>query len=191
MIFDTFQAFGAEPVTTPANQIYEALKTGRVGAQENPLAVLEGLRLYEVVKYVSMTNHMWSGFNQMAHLATWRALPADISDVIARNVTKYVGRQRVEQGNLNASLRDHFTATASCSTRSTRRRSAPGWARSTRPGRTSSARSAGRCWRPRSASWGNRSCPHGATAFDRAMPGWPRRRHGRPIGPAELLSQSA
>src|SRR6202034_1684043 len=57
MIFDTFQAFGAEPVTTPANQIHEALKTGRVGAQENPLAVLEGFRLYEVVKYVSMTNH--------------------------------------------------------------------------------------------------------------------------------------
>jgi TRAP-type transport system periplasmic protein len=110
MIFDTFQAFGAEPVTTPANQIHEALKTGRVGAQENPLAVLEGFRLYEVVKYVSMTNHMWSGFNQMAHLPTWRVLPADVRAVIVRNVTKYVGRQRVEQGNLNASLRDHFAA---------------------------------------------------------------------------------
>src|SRR5437762_1229125 len=35
MIFDTFQAFGAEPVTTPANLIYDAIKTGRVGAQEN------------------------------------------------------------------------------------------------------------------------------------------------------------
>jgi tripartite ATP-independent transporter DctP family solute receptor len=110
LIFDTFQAFGAEPVTTPANLIYDAIKTGRVGAQENPLAVLEGFRIYEVVKYVSMTNHMWSGFNEMAHLATWRALPPDIRDVIIRNVTKYVGRQRIEQGNLNASLRDQFTA---------------------------------------------------------------------------------
>src|SRR5262249_14939906 len=26
MIFDTFQAFGAQPVTTPANQIYDTLK---------------------------------------------------------------------------------------------------------------------------------------------------------------------
>jgi TRAP-type transport system periplasmic protein len=110
MIFDTFEAFGAQPVTTPANEIYDALKTGRVGAQENPLAVLEGFRLYEVVKYVSMTNHMWSGFNEMAHLATWRALPPDIRDTITRNVAQYVRLQRVEQGNLNASLRDRFTA---------------------------------------------------------------------------------
>ena len=110
MIFDTFQAFGAEPVTTSANLIYDAIKTGKVGAQENPLAILENFRIYEVVKYISMTNHMWSGFNQMAHLATWRGLPDDIKDVITRNVTKYVRQQRIDQGNVNASLRDKFIA---------------------------------------------------------------------------------
>src|SRR6267378_2029855 len=97
MIFDTFTAFGAQPVTTPANQIYDALKTGRVDAQENPLAILDGFRLYELVKYVSLTNHMWSGFNAMAHSATWRALPDDIRGVIERNVTKYVRQQRQDQ----------------------------------------------------------------------------------------------
>jgi len=111
MIFDTFQAFGAEPVTTPANRIYESLKTGKVEAQENPLAVIEGYHLDDVVKYVSMTNHMWSGFNEMAQLATWRGLPADVKDVITRNVTKYVRQQRLDQGALNASLREHFTKT--------------------------------------------------------------------------------
>src|SRR5262252_600785 len=110
MIFDTFQAFGAEPVTTSANLIYDAIKTGKVGAQENPLAILENFRIYEVVKYVSMTNHMWSGFNQMAHLAMWRGLPDDIKDVITRNVTKYVRQQRIDQSNVNASLRDKFIA---------------------------------------------------------------------------------
>ena len=110
MIADTFTAFGAQPVVTPANLIYDSLKTGRVTAQENPLAVLEGFRVFEVVKYVSMTNHMWSGFNQMAHLPTWRALPADVRDIITRNVTKYVRQQRIEQGALNAALRDRFIA---------------------------------------------------------------------------------
>ena len=110
MIFDTFQAFGAEPVTTPANLIYDAIKTGRVGAQENPLVVLDGFKIYEVVKYVSMTNHSWSGFNQMAHLPTWKSLPDDIKAVITRNVTKFVRQQRDEQGKLNASLRDTFAA---------------------------------------------------------------------------------
>ena len=70
LIFDTFQAFGAEPVIIPANQLYDgARRAGRSTAQENPLAVLEGFKLYELVKYVSMTNHMWSGFNLMAHLS--------------------------------------------------------------------------------------------------------------------------
>ena len=87
LIFDTFQAFGAEPVIVPAYQLYDALATGQVAAQENPLAVLEGFKLYELVKYVSMTNHMWSGFNLMAHLATWQRLPDDIKSVIERNVT--------------------------------------------------------------------------------------------------------
>jgi tripartite ATP-independent transporter DctP family solute receptor len=111
MIFDTFQAFGAEPVTTSANLIYDSIKSGKVGAQENPLAILENFRIYEVVKYVSMTNHMWSGFNQMAHLGTWRSLPDDVKDAITSNVTKYVRQQRIDQGNVNASLRDRFIAT--------------------------------------------------------------------------------
>lgn len=108
MMLDTFSAFGAQPVTTSANKIYDALKSGKVEAQENPLAIVEGFKLYELVKYVSLTNHMWSGFNAMAHAATWKALPDDIKSVIGRNVTKYVRRQRQDQAALNASLRDDF-----------------------------------------------------------------------------------
>jgi TRAP-type transport system periplasmic protein len=108
MMLDTFGAFGAQPVTTPANLIYDALKTGKVDAQENPLAILQGFKLYELIKYVSMTNHMWSGFNAMAHPATWNALPDDIRDVIERNVTRYVRQQRLDQAALNAALRDDF-----------------------------------------------------------------------------------
>ena len=108
MMLDTFGAFGAQPVTTPANQIYDALKTGRVDSQENPLAIIQGFKLYELLKYVSLTNHMWSGFNAMAHPATWKALPDDIRSIIERNVTKYVRQQRQDQAALNASLRDDF-----------------------------------------------------------------------------------
>jgi tripartite ATP-independent transporter DctP family solute receptor len=104
IISDTIRAFGAEPVTTAANGIYSALRDGVVQAQENPLAVVEGFRLYELVKYVSTTNHIWSGFNQMAHLATWQRLPAEVRTVIERNVAASVRRQRVEQEALNARL---------------------------------------------------------------------------------------
>jgi TRAP-type transport system periplasmic protein len=108
MMLDTFGAFGAKPVTTSANKIYDALKTGQVDAQENPLAIIEGFKLYELVKYVSLTSHMWSGFNEMAHLATWKALPEEIRATIDRNVTKYVRAQRQDQAALNTALREDF-----------------------------------------------------------------------------------
>jgi TRAP-type transport system periplasmic protein len=109
LIFDTFQAFGAEPVIIPAYQLYDGLATGRVTAQENPLAVLEGFKLYELVKFVSMTNHMWSGFNLMAHLPTWQRLPENIRSVIERNVIAHVAQQRADQGTLNERLRQELT----------------------------------------------------------------------------------
>jgi TRAP-type transport system periplasmic protein len=104
VIADTFRAFGAEPVTTTANQILAAMQSGRVEAQENPLAVIEGFKLYEVTKHISMTNHIWSGFNLMAHRPTWASLPDDIRAVVTRNAAIYVQRQRTEQQSFNVSL---------------------------------------------------------------------------------------
>ena len=105
MFTDTFRALGAEPVTINVNGIYEALKSGKVDAQENPLAVNEVFKLYEVQKHLAMTNHMWSGFNLMANGALWRKLPEDIQATIERNAARFVRLQRDDQGRFNAGLR--------------------------------------------------------------------------------------
>lgn len=105
MVADMFRALGAEPVVVNSNAIYEALASDRVDAQENPLALIEFFRLYEVVKFVSMTNHMWSGFNQLAHLPTWRRLPGDLREIIERNVAAAVRLQRADQEAANVRLR--------------------------------------------------------------------------------------
>ena len=105
MIADTFRALGAEPITINSDGIYEALKTRRVDAQENPLALMELFKLDEVVKYISMTNHMWSGFNLLAHLPTWTRLPGDITAAIERNVATHTRLQRQDQERLNAAAR--------------------------------------------------------------------------------------
>ncbi|OLE85272.1 MAG: hypothetical protein AUF76_01230 [Acidobacteria bacterium 13_1_20CM_2_65_9] len=109
LVADTFKALGAEPITINSSGIYDALKSGRVDAQENPLALVDLFKLYEVVQYVSMTNHMWSGFNQLAHWPTWQRLPDDIRRIINRNVTKYVRLQRVDQQRANDRLRAELT----------------------------------------------------------------------------------
>jgi tripartite ATP-independent transporter DctP family solute receptor len=106
---DTFRALGAEPVTINVNQIYDSIKAGKADAQENPLAVTEVFRLYEVTKYMAMTNHMWSGFNLMANLATWTRLPDEFRDIIERAATDAVRAQRAEQTEFNAGLRNVLT----------------------------------------------------------------------------------
>jgi TRAP-type C4-dicarboxylate transport system substrate-binding protein len=57
------------------------------------------------MKYCSMTNHMWSGFNMLANKAAWDRLPADIHASVERNLTRAVRLQREEQQKANAAAR--------------------------------------------------------------------------------------
>ena len=104
MFRDLFSALETKPVVVNINQLYEALKTGRVDGQENPLVVTEVNKLYEVTRYMSLTSHMWSGFNLIANLKFWETLPADVQAVIDRNVRKHVRRQRAYTDDVNRQL---------------------------------------------------------------------------------------
>ncbi len=104
LVADTFKAFGAEPIVINSAGIYAALKSGAVDAQENPLALVDLFKLYEVVKFISLTSHMWSGFNQLAHQPTWQRLPTDLRAVIDRNVATFVRLQRQDQAQMNATI---------------------------------------------------------------------------------------
>jgi TRAP-type transport system periplasmic protein len=104
MFDDCFKSLGAVPTAINTNKLYDALKSGQVEGQENPLAIADGFKLYEVQRYVSLTSHMWSGYNLLANLAMWRKLPSDVQAAIERNAVKYVALQRADNVALNASL---------------------------------------------------------------------------------------
>lgn len=104
MFRDLFTALEAQPVTVNIKDLYEALRTRRVDGQENPLVVTEVNRLYEVTQYVSITRHMWSGFNLLANLGFWNGLPEDIQESVQRNVKKFVALQRAYTDSLNREL---------------------------------------------------------------------------------------
>ncbi len=110
MFRDLFSALDAVPVTINIRELYEALKARRVDGQENPLVITEVNRLYEVTKYVSVTNHMWSGFNLLANLRFWQGLPSEIQQIVERNVQKYVALQRAYTDGLNRALGDKLAA---------------------------------------------------------------------------------
>jgi TRAP-type transport system periplasmic protein len=106
---DLFQSLGSTPVAYNVNQLYDCLKSGAADAEENALAVVEAFKLYEVQKYVSLTSHMWSGFNQLANLALWQQFPADTQRIIERNTAKFTALQRADNEELNVSLKIRLT----------------------------------------------------------------------------------
>jgi tripartite ATP-independent transporter DctP family solute receptor len=110
MFRDVFGALEAQPVTVNIRELYAALKSRQVDGQENPLVIVEVNKLYEVTKYVSTTNHMWSGFNLLANLKFWRGLSADVQEIAHRNVKKYVAMQRAYTDGLNRELEGKLAA---------------------------------------------------------------------------------
>jgi TRAP-type transport system periplasmic protein len=52
------RALGASPVPLGLPEVYAALRTGTIDAQENPLSVVHAARFYEVMEQVSLTAHM-------------------------------------------------------------------------------------------------------------------------------------
>jgi tripartite ATP-independent transporter DctP family solute receptor len=105
---DAWKTLGTEPVVVNLDKLYETLKSGAAEAQADPFAMIELLRLYEVQKYVSITNHTWSGFNLITNSKLWRRFPSAIQDVIERNVAKFVRLQRADNDALNTEARSRL-----------------------------------------------------------------------------------
>lgn len=57
---ETFKALGANPVPMAFSELYTALESHAVDGQENPYSVILATKLYEVQKYLSVTNHAFS-----------------------------------------------------------------------------------------------------------------------------------
>ena len=105
-----FNALGASPVGINWNEVYSALQTRVAEGQENPLAVIELFKIYEVQKYLSMTNHMWDGFWFLANGDAWRKLPKDLQDIVSRCANEAGMKQRADLEALNNRLANTLTS---------------------------------------------------------------------------------
>lgn len=57
MYIEAFKLLGSNPVPMPLAELYTALETRAVDAQEHPIGIFWSSKLYEVQKYLSLTNH--------------------------------------------------------------------------------------------------------------------------------------
>ena len=99
-----FRALGTAPTAINFVEVYTALQTKIVDGQENPLALIEAAKFYEVQKYCSLTGHMWEGFWMVANRRNWEQLPKDLRDTTARLLNAGAVKQREDMAKLNTTL---------------------------------------------------------------------------------------
>jgi tripartite ATP-independent transporter DctP family solute receptor len=105
-----FKAFGCLPVSINAAEMYSALQTKIADGQENPLAGIWALKIYEVQKYLALSAHMWDGYWPLANSRAWKALPNDLQQLAAKHLNQGAVDERADLEKLNVSLQKDLEA---------------------------------------------------------------------------------
>ena len=71
---DWVNALGANPTPLPFPELYAALEQKAVDGQENPVATIRGAKLYEVQKYMTLTNHQYNPQSVVISKRFWESL---------------------------------------------------------------------------------------------------------------------
>jgi C4-dicarboxylate-binding protein DctP len=72
------RSVGALPQVMAFGDLYNALQTGVVDGQENPPNVVYPSRLFEVQKYMTLSDHSYHGYVIVTNLKFWNGLPPNI-----------------------------------------------------------------------------------------------------------------
>lgn len=105
-----FQLLGANPVSMSFTEVYMAMQTKTVDAQENPTQIIISNRFQEVQKYMSLTRHAYTAGVLAMNLRKFNSLPTaqqavllDAARTMARNLREE--HRRLESDQL-AKLRE-------------------------------------------------------------------------------------
>lgn len=83
VLLDVFNNFNANAVPLAFSEIYSALETRAVDAQENPNALIEASKFDDVQKYISLTRHVYNPFILLISKKTWDKTSADEKKLIS------------------------------------------------------------------------------------------------------------
>jgi len=83
VFLDSFKALGANVVPLPFPELFPALETGAVDGQENPYNTILSSKFYEVQKYLSVTNHVYSPWIVTVSKKFWDGLSKDEQKVLS------------------------------------------------------------------------------------------------------------
>lgn len=82
ILIEQFNSLGASAVALDFGELYTALQTGVVDAQENPLDTIQRMKFYEVQDYLVLSGHGAMEDVVLFNPAFWASLPEEYQDII-------------------------------------------------------------------------------------------------------------
>jgi len=82
VFLDSFKALGANAVPLPFSELFTALETRAVDGQENPYNTILSSKFYEVQKYLTVTNHVYSPWIVTVSKKWWDGLSKDEQKIL-------------------------------------------------------------------------------------------------------------
>ncbi|MCV0437972.1 MAG: TRAP transporter substrate-binding protein [Hydrogenophaga sp.] len=82
VFIDSFKTLGANAVPLPFSELFTALETRTVDGQENPYNTILSSKFYEVQKYLTVTNHVYSPWIVLVSKKYWDGLSKDEQKVL-------------------------------------------------------------------------------------------------------------
>jgi tripartite ATP-independent transporter DctP family solute receptor len=89
-----FKALGAAATPVPYKELYTSLQQGVVDGQENPLFSIAALSLWDVQKYVSLTNHVFTPSYLLVNERWFQSLSPANRTLVSRAAAEAQQRQR-------------------------------------------------------------------------------------------------
>lgn len=104
-----WKLLGTNPVPMPLSELYSALESGAVDAQEHPIEITHSAKFYEVQKHLTLTRHAFTAMPVVLNKAKFDALAPDLQKVLvdAANEAKQFQRNlnKKNEASIIAELR--------------------------------------------------------------------------------------
>jgi tripartite ATP-independent transporter DctP family solute receptor len=101
---DTFKQLGASPVGIPFPETYNALQTGVIDAQENPILTSVLMKFTEVTKHVTRTQHCLTECIIVVSIDYWESLSSDEQTIFREAARVAIDTNRKVNAQLHEAL---------------------------------------------------------------------------------------
>jgi tripartite ATP-independent transporter DctP family solute receptor len=105
---DWVSALGANPTPLPFPELYAALEQKAVDGQENPVATIQGAKLFEVQKHLALTNHQYNPQSVVVSKKFWDSLSADEKKWVQDAATESAKYQREQSRSAAAGILENL-----------------------------------------------------------------------------------